>query len=445
MTTPIQEVKKTLKLAWPIMLGLVGQHLFGLIDTIMVGHHSTVELAAAAFVNNVLNLFLIVLYGFSSGLSVLISHARGRQNTIRVALLLKHGLICQLALCVLFIAILQFLNMNLEIFAQQPEVTDRSHTYFNYMTYSLVPLALFMTLRQFSDGLEQTLLPTVMLAVGFLLNTVMNWLFIFGNLGFAEMGLEGAGLATVISRVFILILLALFLFRKSFYQPYLKDFFSSPIEKSAFRALIFIGTPSAIQYMFEVGVFIGAAILMGWISTITLAAHQVVINFASVTFMFPLSLSIATSVRVGYATGREHWISAKHIGLSSVAAAASTMSIFALFFYFGRDTIPHWFTDDLAVAQIASQIFIFAALFQVFDGIQSVFIGALRGLHDVKIPTVLTFIAYWAIGASLSYYLAFSCGMLHRGIWLGLALSLVVAALLLGLRFFYVINKRLKI
>ncbi|MCB0350641.1 MAG: MATE family efflux transporter [Bdellovibrionales bacterium] len=438
------EIKKTLILAWPIMIGMVGQHLFGLVDTIMVGHHSTVELAASSFVNSIVNIFLVLLYGFSSGLSVLIAHARGRDNTSRVALLFKHGLICQLSLSFIFICILKILSFNLEIFGQTKEVVAHSHEYLSYMTYSLALIAPFMSLRQFSDGLEKTLPPTIMLSVGFLLNTVMNWFFIFGNWGFTEMGLAGAGLATLISRTVIFVILALFIFNKAFYKPYLSDFVSSRIEKAAFKSLIKIGGPSAIQYMFEVGLFVGAALLMGVLGTDTLAAHQVVINFASITFMFPMSLSIATSVRVGFAAGRKHWESAKHISLSSVYAAALTMTVFAIFFYFGRHDIPYWFTDDINVAKIASELFIFAALFQVFDGVQSVYIGALRGLGDVKLPTILTFIAYWAVGATFAYALAFHFGFIHRGIWLGLAISIIVASILLDLRFRYVINRHLR-
>jgi MATE family multidrug resistance protein len=442
MNSPLQEVRKTLILAWPITLGMIGQHLFGLIDTIMLGHHSTVELAASSFVNNVCAPTLVFIYGYSSSISVRVSQVRGQGEEHKISALLKNGLLSQLALSLISFVILLAFSFRLEIFGQSPEVTAASGRYLLYMAASQIPLSLFMAMRQFSDGLERTKVPTVIISMGFIVNTLLNALLIFGHWGFPELGIEGAGIATFAARLLMFLAFAAWLQLDKGYRLRLFDFWQVRLSLQTIKDLFRIGGPSSIQYLFEVGLFAGSAILMGWFGTETLAAHQVVINLATVTFMLPMSLSIATSVRVGHATGRLAWNEVSLITWSSVVVAIGLMSVCGLFFFLGRSWIPTWFTSDEKVILFASQIFILAAIFQIFDGVQSVLVGALRGANDVKAPTAITFIAYWVVGSGAAYWLGFILDFKHIGIWSGLALSLIVSSLALSSRFHTVMRAR---
>jgi multidrug resistance protein, MATE family len=436
------EVKKTLKIAWPIMIGLIGQHLFGMLDSIMVARHSTVELAASAFVNNVFVIALVLIFGFSSALSALVAQARGRGEQNTAGLILKHGLTCLLIFSLICMFALEFLNTNIHLFHQTEEVAAASKVFMRLMTWSLLPMAFYVAFRHYSDGLEKTMLPTVILSIGFVINTVLNYCLIYGNWGAPELGLKGAGIATLVARIFMAVSIAIIIFSKSSHKEYIQSFWHGRFSKSLFTQVLKLGTPTAMQMLFEVGLFAGCGVMMGWLGTKTIAAHQVVMSLATISFMFPLSISIATSIRCGEFTGKHDWAAVRRIGRSSIYFTLFMTGAWALLFIFCRQPISYLFTNDPDVVAIASEIFLFAAFFQLFDGTQSVLIGILRGSSDVKVPTIITFVVYWIISAPLAYGLTAFGNMGFRGIWSVLALSLVLSSTLLVARFEWLMNKK---
>ena len=435
MTTLARELNRTLKIAWPLTLGLLGQQFLGLIDSIMVGHHSTVELAAAAFVNSLCGAPLVIIFGFTTNIGVLVAQAVGRNGGGQAGRILRHGFVLNLTIALILMLALGLLNQHLELFSQPADVTAHAHSFLHYISMSLLPLALFNAFRQFSDGLQITLPPMLITVFGVILNTTINWFLIFGHSGAPEMGLAGAGIATLISRWVMLIILFIVIVRDERYKKYIGGLWGRTYEMAIFSRNFGIGAPSDFQYLFESGAFYAVAIMMGWIGTSTLAANQIVMSLVALLYMFPLSISIATSVRVGEATGRKDPFATRVIGFSSLYLSFAVTFICALILFFGRLVLPLFFTGDLDVIHITGDLFVIAGFFQIFDGTQCVLVGALRGMSDVKVPTAWMFFAYWVVGISLAYGCGFTLHYGYLGIWTGLALSVVISALGLTYRF----------
>jgi MATE family multidrug resistance protein len=275
-----------------------------------------------------------------------------------------------------------------------------------------------------------------------LLNILLNYLMIFGHWGFPKMGLMGSCWASFISRVAMAIAMFLYVYYNKHFKKYWEGFNFRNISKDLTKKILAIGIPSGLQWFFEVGAFAFAVIMIGWISPDAQASHQVALSIAASTYMMASGLSAAASVRVGNQLGLKNREGVRTAGFSAFAIVLVFMSITATCFILFKDWLPGLFTKDLNVIRIASSLLVIAAFFQLSDGIQVVGLGALRGMKDVKIPTVITLIAYWGIGLPMSYILGFKYNLGAQGVWYGLSLGLTIAAVFLFLRFNYV-SKRI--
>ncbi|MGZ8919771.1 MAG: MATE family efflux transporter [Limisphaerales bacterium] len=430
-----REIAPTLRLAMPIMAGMVSHMLMGLADTIMVGQVGVVPLAAASFVNILLHPPVTFGLGLLSAVAVLTSHAFGAKNPQQGGEALRNGLVASIFFGFLIAIAGHLLIPNLHRFGQKPEVVAESGAYLLICGWSVIPALIAHAAKQFSEALHHAWAPNFILLAGVLLNIFLNWILIFGNLGAPALGLEGAGWATLLARVIVAIAMLIYLARNTDLKSFLPVHWFAGLHLSRLKQLVTLGGPVGLQHLLEVSAFAFAALMMGWISAEALAAHQIAITSAATTFMFMVGLGMAVCIRVGHAYGARKFHRTRRIGFVGLVLAASGMSLFGLMFMILRYPLAKAFVDDPEVIRLAAQFFIVAALFQIADGVQVTAMSALRGLSDVKIPAMVAILAYWIISIPLAYLLAFSFNYGPIGIWVALALGLAIAALILTWRF----------
>ena len=431
----LAELRPTLALALPITAGQVSQVLMGLTDSAMVGHVGRVPLAASAFAGGVFVLFFIVGMGLLMPVPVLVARSHGAAQPAECGVWLRHGLAAALAIGVTEAALTAALATKLHRFGQPAEVVAAVNPFFVIIGVSLVPTFVFQVLRQFSEALGRPWQPMGILFLSVCVNALLNWVLIFGHLGAPALGLTGSGCATLTARLLSVVLLWGWLRR----QPDLRPLLPRPgrlvaLSRVHLREMLRIGVPAAGQLLFEAGAFSAAALMMGWLGTVPLAAHQIALSCAAFTFMFPLGLSMAASIRLSQAVGQGRRQALRPIGFGALGLSTAMMAAFALLFALAGGAIARGFTADPAVVALAARLLLVAAVFQIFDGGQVVGAGALRGLTDVRIPTLITFFAYWLVSLPTGYLLGFKVGLGALGIWIGLAAGLACAAVLLGVR-----------
>ena len=455
-----RELRPTLSLAIPIIIGQVSQVLMGLTDSLMIGRVGKVPLAASAFANSIFNLTYIASLGLLMGVSVLVSRAHGAKQPRECAEYLRHGMVLALVVGAGVLLLLFGAATQLHRFGQPAEVLALVNPFFVIISTSLLPVLVFQVLKQFSESVGHPRAPMNILLACVGLNVLLNWVFIWGHFGLPALGLAGSGLATLTARVVAVIGLWFWLTRRpevkcewpssakaSAVAEAMADkaegtalesvnpAWRAPLAWSRFREMLEIGIPASGQWLFESGAFSAAAIMMGWLGTVPLAAHQIALACASSAFMFPLGLSIATSMRISKALGAGQQDALRAIGFGSLGVAVVFMMGFALLFAFGGMIIAGAFTHDYEVIALSAKLLIVAAIFQLLDGAQVVGSGALRGVGDVRVPTLITFVAYWVVALPGGWLLAFRLGAGPVGVWTGLAAGLGFAALMLGWRF----------
>ncbi len=433
-----KELKLTLILAFPIIFSQLGQMFMGVIDTIMIGRVGATPLAGSAISTSIFGLFLIFGFGLSSSVSAFVAHAFGAGEKSECGEILKHGLVINLFAGLVMAGIMELGSNYFHLLGQPPEVTAQAQTFFPILGWSIVPLMVFQAFRQFMEGLSETIIPMIIMVCGILVNVFLNYLWIYGNWGWQAYGLEGAGYATLCARIFMLCLGIAYVLTHSRFKPYLPLHRFGKLNAARFKKIFKQGLFSGFQFLFEVGAFTGAAVMMGWFGAKTLAGHQIAINLAALTYMVTLGISFATSIRIAQAMGKKQFHTARKIGFTSIHAATAIMGIFAILFVVGKYTLASIYIQDEEVIEIAVRLILIGAVFQVFDGIQGVAVGALRGLLDVRIPTVITFFAYWVFSLPAAYYLGFKTEFGAPGIWIALTLGLAIAAVGLTLRFAFV-------
>lgn len=422
------------KLALPIIIGQLGGIITGLADTIMVGQHSTDELAAASFVNNVLNAFIIFGTGFSFALTPLVGENLARNKKFVVAAWLKNSLLANLLLSVLLTGVLVLIYFNVGNMGQPSELLPLIRPYFMVSMISVIFVMLANSFRQFVEGITDPSVSMWILLSGNLLNIIGNYVLIYGKFGFPEMGLLGAGYSTLFSRVFMLVMFVLvFLFRPS-YKPYRQGFIRMWIMPNRLMRLTRIGVPIALQQGLEAATFSLTAIMAGWLGSLELAAHQVVISISTVSFTIYLGLGSATAIRTSYFKGAGDWPQVKKITVAGVHLGIVVSFITCLVLFLVRDSISFVFSDDPNVSQIVVMLLPILMLYQFVDGAQIVLANALRGLSDVKPIMWISFITNFLIAIPAGYLLGFSAGMGISGIWLAYPIGFVFSVNLLGLR-----------
>ena len=427
------ELARTLALACPIMAGQVGQMLMGLVDTLMVGHVGTSSLAAAAFANCLVNVAFVFGIGVLTSVGVLVSRAHGAGMDQHKRVILRSSIWLSAMVGVIVATVLTLAQPWLSVFRQPETVLDQAKPFIAILSWSLVPALVFISSKTFSEGLSRPLVPALIMYLGVALNVFLNWVFIFGNLGAPALGLVGAGWATLISRIVTMTGTLLFCVRVT--GSGFSVLLPSLLSLSTIHSLLRIGLPVGFQLLSEIGAFAFAAILMGWIGTAALAAHQIAITCAATTFMFPLGIAQAVGVRIGQAVGAGTEELVRVIGFGGLCLSGLIMLFFALVYATLGHSIASAFNSDSAVVSLTSNLLQVAGLFQIADGVQVTAMGGLRGLADVRAPMIMAFIYYWLCAIPIGYIAAFVFGTGAVGIWFGLATGLFIAAITLTIRF----------
>jgi MATE family multidrug resistance protein len=430
------QANKTLKLAFPIILGEVSQMMLGIIDTAMVGAVSYKQLAAAALVMSVINIPYVFGIGITISVSQMVSMAHGRRDGKLVSHYLYNGFwLCTISAIVISAAIELSKNILFHL-DQDPVVAQLALPYLQIMGWSVIPMLLFLSLKQFTDGLEFTKTAMILSLAALPLNAFLNWLLIYGNWGFPRLELIGAGWGTLITRIFIFIFLALIiLYHKTFRRYIAVRSIVWKLNWKTIKELLHIGVPSSFQISMEAGAFAVSGILIGTIGAVEQAAHQIALSCASVTFMVSMGLSQAGSIRASNSFGRNDWKLINAIGKSTLLMALIYGTFCALIFIFLRKPLALIFNENPEVVSMTSYLLLFAALFQISDSTQAISAGLLRGIKDVKVPTYFIALAYWAIGIPVGCVLAFYFRMGAAGIWTGFITGLTFSATFLSFRF----------
>ncbi len=430
-----KHIVSTLQLAYPVVIGQLGIIMMGVVDSLMVGQLGAAPLAAASLGSGLAFILLIIGIGVSLAVTPLVAIAVGANKYEDCGVYFRQSLLVNSVLALIIALAVFFAADMLKYFNQPLEVEIQAESYMKIIGYSALPLMLFQTYKQFIEGFS-IMRPAMIIAIlANIINAFANWILIFGKLGFPALELDGAGWATFASRLFMALALMGFVMNNKFFKKYDVSFHFKSINRPVIKKILSLGLPSGFQYFFEVGAFSFAVVMVGWLGTKQLAAHQIAINLASISFMAVLGISVAGSIRVGNAVGKRDISETRRAGFTASLLGASIMMFAGIIFILFRNYLPTLYVNDEVVISYASSLLIIAALFQISDGIQAVGIGILRGLTDVKIPTAITFIAYWIVGLPVGYLLGFTFDLGVQGVWIGLLLGLTTSAILLTLRF----------
>ena len=445
-----KEFKTNLRLAWPVMLGMVGHTLVQFVDNIMVGQLGTTELAAISLGNSFVFIAMSIGIGFSTAITPLIAEADAEQNQHALQKVLHEGLrLCIILGVVLFLGVYIAKPLLFQM-GQEPEVVALAFPYLNWVAVSLLPLVIFQAFKQFSDGMSLTRYSMYATVLANVVNVVINYFLIFGMWIFPKWGVTGAAVGTLASRVTMLIFVVILLYRDPRTAAIMRQLVPKQLYKKELNQLLELGLPSSFQMFFEVSFFTFAIWVCGFLSKDAQAANQIALNLSSMTFMVAMGLSVAATIRVENQKGFKAFGELKRIALSVFLLTLLLDVVFAGFFVACNEWLPWLYLDSatgldtFAVAELAGSLLFIAAFFQIFDGAQVVALGSLRGLQDVRIPTWITFLAYVLIGVPVMLYLSIEADMGARGVWIGLCLGLVVSSLLLYLRFRYLSNKLIR-
>jgi len=435
------EFKTNLKLATPVVLGSLGHMLVGLADDMMVGVIGPVELAATSLGNSLVFIAISIGLGFSFALTPLVSEADGESDFEKGRKLYHHSLVLNIIIGIVMFGLLLVAKPLLYQLKQQEEVVVLAISYFKIVALSMIPMMLFQSMKQFADGMSRTKHAAKAIIISNVINVVINAFLIYGIWFFPRMGIVGAAYGTFFSRIGLLFVMMYFMKRDDKLKPYLTKFTKDEFEKSIFKKLLNLGFPTALQILFEVGVFVAAVFLAGVLGAFPQAANQIAMKLASTTFMVAVGVGVAATVRIGNQKGMGDYINLRRIAFSNHILITLIMGVFAILFLLLNHILPWGFTQNKEVVDLAANLLIIAAFFQMSDGLQAVLLASLRGIQDVWIPSVLTFIAYWVIGFPVSYYLGLQTDLKTTGIWIGLSLGLTSSAIMLFLRFNYQTKK----
>jgi MATE family multidrug resistance protein len=418
-------------LAVPVVLAELGWMTMGMVDTLMVGRISPEAIGAVGVGTSLFMGVCIFGMGLLLGLDTLVSHAYGAGRLDECHTWLVHGVVMSLVLTVPIAGLLLLFTSWLDAWGLHPEVLKLTRPYILILTWSVPPLLLYSSFRRYLQGMGVVQPVMIALFGANVLNVLVNWMLIHGNLGAPALGVRGAAWATVFSRVAMAGYLAgVIVYRERGRRPGL---FETPlrVEFARMRRLVSLGLPAAMQVTLEVGVFAAATALAGRLAPVALAAHQIAINFAAFTFMVPLGVSSSAAVRVGHAVGRGDPDGAARAGWTALLFGTLFMTAAAVVFLAFPRVLIGFFTEDAGVLEVGTSLLFVAAVFQLFDGLQGVATGALRGLGDTRTPMVWNFGGHWLIGLPLGYALCFGLGLGVIGLWWGLSTGLLICGVAL--------------
>lgn len=426
--------KKNLTLAVPVIFAQIGQVTVNLTDNMMVGHVGTTELAAASFAINVFHVGMLFGLGITMGLTPLVGQSFNVQKPAMVSGWLKNGMLIHFLSAIILALLMSSVVFFMDHMGQRPEVVKAAIPYYLIMVTSLIPMLMFFSIKQFFEGIGNTKIAMVITIIANLVNIGLNYILIFGKLGFPAFGLNGSGFATLIARLIMPFLFILIVFKMPSYKIYLDSALKAHFDFSKMKRMMSVGLSIGMQMVIEILAFSMGAIMLGWISKEGLAGHQVAIGMASMTYMISFGMASGTTIRVSHAFGEHDRGELKRTIFASLHLVIVFMSMMGILFITLRNHLPLLFTSDPKVVAIAASLLIVGAFFQIFDGMQVVLLGALRGMADVRVPMYIAFFSYIVVSLPISYLFAFILQFGYPGVWIGFVFGLSTAALLFGFR-----------
>ncbi|MBB12795.1 MAG: MATE family efflux transporter [Flavobacteriaceae bacterium] len=450
LITYTKEFRYNIRLAFPVIIGMLGHTVVQLIDNIMVGQLGPTELAAVSLGNSFVFIAMSLGIGFSTAITPLISESFGAKNHTKVRQVYVHGLFLCISFGFLLSGLILMSQPLLLQMGQPVDVVKLAKPYLFWVGISLIPLVGFQGFRQFAEGLFQTRLAMYATIVGNVINVILNYLLIFGLLGFPQMGVEGAAIGTLISRFIMLFFIGYIINRNKLFKRYNRNPFRVKLSLRIFKKIIGLGFPSALQMFFEVTFFTSAIWMSGLLGENAQAANQIAFNLSSMTYMVAIGVGVTAMVRIGNEKGKGDFFNLRRLAISNFLLIFLLDFFFCLLFILAHDFLPWIYFDSsdsvnskdvLEVITLAADLILIAAFFQIADGVQAVVLSTLRGMQDVWLPAFLIFLAYGTIGFPISYYLALNTYWEINGIWIGLLTGLSVSALFLIARFHYITKK----
>ena len=450
LTQYTKEFSYNIRLAYPVIIGMLGHTLIGIVDNVMVGKLGSTELAAVSLGNSLIFIAMSLGIGFSTAITPIVAEADAEKDNSKIRSAFYHGLLLCTILGILLFGLVLLAKPIMELLHQPKEVIILAKPYIDWVAFSLVPLIIYQGYKQFADGLSMTKVSMYAIIMANILHIIINYCLIYGVWIFPKMGILGAALGTVISRIAMVIFMHIILSRKEELKQYFHDFSFDEIKKEMISKIFNLGFPSAMQMLFEVVLFTVGIWLCGNIGKTSQAANQIALSLASMTFMFAMGLSVVSMIRISTQKGLNDYKQLVVVARSIFLLAILIEILFAIMFVALHQILPYLFlnmdnqsqlVDNQEVIAIAAKLLLVAAVFQISDGIQVVVLGALRGLQDVKIPMYITFVAYWIIGFPISFYLGEYTSLKAVGVWIGLLAGLTAAAIFLFIRFHYLTEK----
>ncbi len=430
-----QEVSSLLKIGIPVIIAQLLQMSMSFVDTVMAGRLSPEDLAAVAVGSSILLPFVVLCLGCMMAVTPIVAQNVGGRKFKQIGKNARQVLWLSQILAVPSFILLRNLDFAFPLIGVTEEIVPIANGYLKAISWGIFPAYAFGALRYFNEGLSVTRPAMFIAGIGLLVNIPANYVLMFGKLGFPQLGAIGTGYASAI--VFTVMFIAMLWFTMGFEAYKRFDIFGKfrwP-EKKYLGELLRIGVPIGVSSTMEVSMFAVVSLLVSTISTLAIAGHQVAINFASMAFMIPFGLSVAISARVGQSVGRNRPSEARFRGFVGVGVASCIMACTALFIYLFPEMIASIYTTDQEVIEVAVQLLLMAAIFQLSDGLQVSGFGALRGLKDTKVPMYVNLVAYWLVGIPVAYYLGFIADYGAPGLWVGLIAGLTVAGILHNIRF----------
>ena len=448
-----KEFSYNIKLAYPVILGMLGHTLISIVDNIMVGNLGSTELAAVSLGGSFVFIGMSLGIGFSTAITPLVSMADAEKDDNKIRSVFHHGLLSCVILGFFIFTLIVLAKPIMYLMHQPKEVIDLASPYIDWVAFSLIPVIIFQGYKQFADGLSRTKYSMYAIFMANIVHIIINYMLIYGVWIFPKLGIIGAALGTVISRILMVVFMHFIMKNNAQLNPYFKNFSFREIKKSMLKKIASLGIPSAMQMLFEVALFTAAIWLCGSIGKTSQAANQIALTLATTTFMFAMGLSVAATIRVGNNKGLMDYKNLIIVARSVFIFTFIMETFFGILFVILHNFLPHLFLNMENVDQvienreviiIASKLLLVAAVFQISDGIQVVVLGALRGLQDVKVPMYITFVAYWVVGFPTSFFLGKYTELKAVGVWIGLLAGLSTAALFLYLRFHKLTKQQLQ-
>ena len=432
--------RENIPLALPVIVGQIGHIAASVADSMMVGALGTIPLAAVSLASSIASVPLVFGIGMAYGLTPMVAHAMGQARPFKAVRLLKNGTVVNAFTSAFMFLFALVLFWGIQFTGQEPAVVEEARTYLWIIMASYLPFMLFMSAKQYLEGMGDTKTPMRISLYGNVGNIGLNALLIYGWGPFPEWGIVGAGVATIIARGYMMMAAWWFVLRRGKADP--ADWLRAKVTGYPIWALLKIGIPSGFQYIFEVSAFAASAWIIGTLGATPLAAHQVAISLASISYMAATGLGAAATIRIGQAMGRKDLAGAKAAGTSLFLITIIFMALTGLTFFVFRHQLPWAYTQDPAVVASAAALLVVATIFQISDGVQATALGALRGIQDVRVPTAITFVAYYVIALPLEWYFGHILGWGAVGVWSALAVGLTVSAVWLSLRFYRGMERR---